>query len=50
MCCFLLVSSSKKADNFVFLKLIYFIKIMNLKDGQLLLLNNPYPCYDVTLA
>ena len=43
ICCFLLVSSSKVADNFVFLKVMYFIKIVHLKDGQLLLLNYPYP-------
>ena len=34
----LLVSSSKAADNFVFLKVTYFINIVNLKDGQLVLL------------
>ena len=28
---------------FCILKVMYFIKIVNLKDGQLLLLNNPYP-------
>ena len=31
-----MVSSSKTADNFVFLKVIYFITIVNLKNEQLL--------------
>ena len=35
-------SPSKAADSFVFLEVMYFIKIVNLKDGQFLLLNNPY--------
>ena len=29
-------------QSFVFLEVMYFIKIVNLKDGQFLLLNNPY--------
>ena len=36
ICCFLLVSSSKAADNFVLLKVINFIKMVNFKEGQLL--------------
>ena len=31
-----MVPSSKAADNFVFLKVIYFIKMVNLKEGQIL--------------
>ena len=36
VCCFLLVSSNKAADNCVFLKVINFIKMVGLKEGQLL--------------
>ena len=36
VCCFLLVSSNKAADNSVFLKVINFIKMVGLKEGQLL--------------
>ena len=51
-----MASSSETADNFVLLKVIYFLKIVNLKDGQFLkvlvkvyiryiiiVLHNPYP-------
>ena len=33
VCCFLLVSSNKAADNCVFLKVINFIKMVGLKEG-----------------
>ena len=36
VCCFLLVSSNKAADNCVFLKVINFMKMVGLKEVQLL--------------
>ena len=43
-----MVSSSKAADSFVFLKVIYLINIVNLKDGQLVLLTDVNECPDGT--